>query len=150
MAKYVFQYSKEDLKAPGNQKWTDIAMEFANQLQMNIKHKFGLFSYAFSEEDGAEITDGCEGMGKDWFNFRFHIFMGQAIYIDCINVPYEWRGKGIGFYLIEQIKAFAKENGLAYVFLGSYEPSNPFWERCGFKKINDYPDFVVGIDGTAK
>jgi len=71
-------------------------------------------------------------------------------YLDMINIPYEWRYKGVGLWLIDELKKFAFSNGLKYIFLGSYEPSNPFWESCGFVKISEYPDFVIGEDSMAK
>ncbi|MHB9096115.1 MAG: hypothetical protein ACYC21_15745 [Eubacteriales bacterium] len=63
---------------------------------------------------------------------------------------YNGRSKGIGEWLIIELKKFSESNGFKYIFLGSYEPSNHFWENCGFVLITEYPDFVLGLDSMAK
>lgn len=155
MAKYVFQVPRDSgaeqtSMQPFIRDWSKMAAGFGAFLQKELAAKFGLVVQVYGEEDGVELDEGCAGMGKDWFNFRFRIFANCAIYLDMINVPYEYRGKGIGEYLVDELKKFACGNGLAYIFLGSYDPANPFWENNGFKRITDYPDFVLGIDGQAK
>lgn len=154
MAKYVFHVPRADsagdpLLQPVRN-WRRLTADFGAALQKELAAKFGLFIQVYSEEDGVELDEGCAGMGKDWFNFRFRIFANCAIYLDMINIPYEYRGKGIGEYLVDELKKFAAEKGLSYIFLGSYDPANPFWENNGFRKITEYPDFVLGIDGQAK
>lgn len=154
MAKYVYQVSKEanggGQAVRKDSSWSNLAYSFGQSLQNELIRKFGLDTGVFPEEDGVELDQGCAGMGKDWFNFKFRVFADTAIYLDMINVPYEWRNKGIGAILIGRLQDFARENGLQYIFLGSYDPSNNFWEKRGFKKIIDYPDFVLGPDGMAK
>jgi GNAT superfamily N-acetyltransferase len=154
MAKYVFQVPRADSAGDSLlqpvRNWRRLTSDFGAALQEALAAKFGLFIQVYSEEDGVELDEGCAGMGKDWFNFRFRVFANCAIYLDMINIPYEYRGKGIGEYLVEELKNFAGEKGLSYIFLGSYDPANPFWENNGFKKITEYPDFVIGIDGQAK
>ncbi len=152
LAKYVFRVPNTTDK-PVQQPirdWRRLTAEFGAYLQKELAAKFGLLVQVYGEEDGVELDEGCAGMGKDWFNFRFRVFANCAIYLDMINVPYEYRGKGTGEYMVAELKKFAAQNELAYIFLGSYDPANPFWENNGFVKITDYPDFVVGIDGQAK
>lgn len=152
MAKYVYKVPL----AQGEQaektcvNWQEVAEKFAHRLAEELKERYGLCLQIFPREDGVEISDGSMGMGKEWFEFSFRVFAGLAVYIDMLNVPMEWRGKGIGFYVVEELKKFVREIGLGYIFLGSYDPANPFWEKCGFEKIDDYPDFVLGIDSMAK
>lgn len=154
LAKYVFRVPRisgaENQQLPHVQDWRRLTANFGAFMQRELARRFGLVVQVYGEEDGIELDEGCAGMGKDWFNFRFRVFASCAIYLDMINVPYEYRGKGIGEYLVEELKDFAGNNGLAYIFLGSYDPANPFWENNGFEKIMNYPDFVLGIDGQAK
>lgn len=154
MAKYVFQVLRTtgaaDPLPPRIEDWRRLTAEFGAYQQKELARKFGLIVQVYGEEDGVELAEGCAGMGKDWFNFRFRVFANCAIYLDMINVPYEYRGKGVGEYLVDELKKFAGSKGLAYIFLGSYDPANLFWENNGFKRITDYPDFVLGIDGQAK
>ena len=154
MAKYVYHVPDEGhgcgQDANRAASWNEISDLFGRVIQRELVQRFGLRCSIFPEEDGVEIDQGCAGMGKEWFNFKFRIFADIAIYLDMINVPYEWRSMGVGEWLIGELKSFARVNGLKYIFLGSYEPSNPFWERCGFNKITDYPDFVLGLDSMAK
>jgi GNAT superfamily N-acetyltransferase len=154
MAKFVYyvpekDYGCEQILSKGCS-WKELASSFGHELQSTLEQKYGLYTCLFLEDDGVELDQGCAGMGKDWFNFRFRVFANIAVYLDMINIPYEWRHKGIGELLIEQLKKFCIDTGIKYIFLGSYEPSNPFWEGCGFVKINEYPDFVMDIDSMAK
>ncbi|PKM81709.1 MAG: hypothetical protein CVU89_08125 [Firmicutes bacterium HGW-Firmicutes-14] len=154
VAKYVFHVPAGDNEsgqtANKTVDWGKISYSFGKGLQEELVTCFGLKTCIFPDEDGIELDEGCAGMGKDWFNFRFRMFANTAIYLDMINIPFEWRGKGIGEWLINKLKTFARDNRLSYIFLGSYEPSNPFWESCGFVKITEYPDFVLGTDSMAK
>lgn len=151
MAKYVY-YIPSNAKGcrEGPTDWQQEANFFGQHLQEELAGHFGLHTCVYPEEDGIEVTEGSAWMGKDWFNFKFRIFANAAIYLDMINIPYEWRGKGLGEWLISELKKFAAEHGLGYIFLGSYDPSNYFWERLGFERISQYPDFVLGIDQMAK
>lgn len=130
--------------------WSELAHAFGLHLQKFLVRKFGLHTCVFPEEAGVELAEGCAGMGKDWFSFRFRVFADLAVYLDMINVPFEWRHRGIGKWLVAELKRFAAENSLKYILLGSYEPANPFWESCGFVRITEYPDFVLGEDSMAK
>ncbi|HWI55227.1 MAG TPA: GNAT family N-acetyltransferase [Desulfobacteria bacterium] len=153
MAKYVYHIPKGEhgsRQALKSSSWGELALNFGQSLQIQLIRDFKLDACVFPDEDGVELNQGSAGMGKDWFNFRFRVFADRAIYLDMINVPYAWRNKGIGAMLIRELQKFAGENGLYYIFLGSYDPSNSFWESHGFKKVTDYPDFVVGPDGMAK
>ena len=154
MAKYVYQLGEEvrgtSVAVRGETSWQDLVSAFGRQVQQELLAMFGLHTCIFPGDDGVELCQGCAGLGKDWFNFKFRIFADTAIYLDMINIPYEWRHRGVGLFLINGLKEFARGHGLGYIFLGSYEPSNPFWEACGFVKITDYPDFVIGIDSMAK
>lgn len=153
MAKYVYYLPSQDSRTTQSKEtapWGVIAQSFGDFLRDELLGKFGLDALVFPAEDGVELDQGCAGMGKDWFNFKFRVFADRAIYLDMINVPYEWRNKGIGALLIDMLKKFAADNGMRYIFLGSYDPSNPFWESRGFVRITEYPDFVLGLDGMAK
>lgn len=153
MAKYVYHVPPK-VPREGQVKrtvsWRELAQNFGELLQSDLADRFGLVAVIYPEEDGVELDQGCAGMGKDWFNFKFRVFADSAIYLDMINIPYEWRNKGIGAMLIEELQKFAGDNGIHYIFLGSYDPSNHFWENRGFVKITEYPDFVLGPDGMAK
>ena len=154
MAKYVYRVGVNiqgtAMVGSGEGSWQDLASAFGRQVQQELLTRFRLHTCIFPGDDGVELGQGSAGMGKDWFNFKFRIFANTAIYLDMINVPYESRHRGIGLFLISELKEFARKHGLGYIFLGSYEPSNHFWEDCGFVKITDYPDFVIGIDSMAK
>jgi len=153
LAKYVYHVPKahgSEQVAKRAAAWGELALRFGQELQNKLVRIYGLDTCVFPEEDGVELGQGCAGMGKDWFNFKFRVFADTAIYIDMINVPYEWRNRGIGAMLVDELQNFSRKFGLRYIFLGSYEPSNPFWESQGFVKITEYPDFVLGSDSMAK
>lgn len=153
MAKYVYHVPPKDNprgQVKGTVSWRVLAHGFGEFLQNNLAGRFGLTACVYPDEDGVELDQGCAGMGKDWFNFKFRVFADTAIYLDMINIPYEWRNKGVGLMLICELQKFAADNGIQYIFLGSYDPSNHFWENRGFVKITEYPDFVLGPDGMAK
>jgi GNAT superfamily N-acetyltransferase len=61
---------------------------------------------------------------------------GYLGYVDTMIVDSEYRGRGIGTQLLEQLLAFARQNGCLRVELGSgfhRIQAHQFYERRGFK-----------------
>ena len=154
MAKYVYHVPEEGRgcgqDANRAATWGELTYSFGQELQGFLEKNYGIHTCVFRKEDGVDLDEGSSTMGKDWFGFEFTVFAEAAIYLDMINVPLEWRHQGVGEWLVNRLKRFAGEHGLRYIFLGSYEPSNSFWEKEGFVEITDYPDFIVGVDTMAK
>ncbi|MGH8225774.1 MAG: GNAT family N-acetyltransferase [Gammaproteobacteria bacterium] len=64
-----------------------------------------------------------------------HTFARAAhLHVDDLVVSVNARGKGIGKRLIEHAEAFARERGLAQVFLDSRSGAMGFYERRGYRR----------------
>lgn len=148
MAKYVYCLPGELPYAPrplkGN--WTDLLLEFGNDLADRLLAKYGLATQPFLDSDGIEVSKGSSAMGKDWFSFHIRVFSELAVYLVMLNVPVEFRRHGIGAFIADELKRFASVNSIKYIYLDSYEPANPFWEACGFIKVRHHPEYILGYN----
>lgn len=72
------------------------------------------------------------GMKKPWIE-------GFEYYIDEFCVSYEMHGKGIGSWFLKAIEEDVKEQGMNGMILNTEKdyPSQKFYEKNGFKTLND-------------
>lgn len=60
----------------------------------------------------------------------------EEIYIQEMAVLPQWQGRGIGRDLLNAVKAYSEENGLAGIVLytSEYAPAAKFYEKNGYKR----------------
>jgi GNAT superfamily N-acetyltransferase len=62
------------------------------------------------------------------------------LYVELLALAPQARGSGLGGTLLEKAEAFAREKGLAGVYLDTYEFQAPlFYEKCGYTEIGRLP-----------
>ncbi len=129
----------------------------------NDPHDFATYvSSAFSKEKlSAEIKNP-----NTWFYFvkneeqlvgYFKLNKGdaqsdikdsQSLELERIYVIRSYQGKGIGNWILEQIKQIAKSQQMGYIWLGVWEKNQAavrFYQRHGFTKFGSHP-YYIGKD----
>ena len=69
-------------------------------------------------------------------------------HIGRVAVIREYRGKGIGAYVMNEVEKFAKEQGISSLVLSAQVRASDFYRKCGYKEFgNEYMDeFCPHID----
>ena len=69
-------------------------------------------------------------------------------HIGRVAVTREYRGKGIGAYVMNEVEKFAKEQGINSLVLSAQVRASDFYRKCGYKEFgNEYMDeFCPHID----
>jgi len=65
-------------------------------------------------------------------------------YVDILEVPKDWQGKGLGTQLVKQLEQDIYNNGKESVFLMATPESRGFWEKMGYKKESDFAPEQTG------
>ena len=66
------------------------------------------------EEDfikGFVVRDNGKIVAYVTFFFAYYTWVGKSLYMDDLYVTQDYRGRGLGTLLIENVKRFAKDNG---------------------------------------
>ena len=73
------------------------------------------------------------------------IGMGRAIsdgacdaYIQDVAVLYEFRGKGIGVLIMDELVKYLKSKNINWISLVSEPEAVSFYEKCGFLQMTGY------------
>jgi len=61
----------------------------------------------------------------------------DCYFIHDVAINPEYKGKGIGSALCEKAKSLAKERNLPNMALISVQDSHPFWEKMGFRRVEN-------------
>ena len=74
---------------------------------------------------------------------------GRAVYdwlfIEMLHIPEEFRGAGIGSQLMAKAEAFARQHGLAGIWLDTYDfQARGFYEKLGFTVFGTLEDHPRG------
>ena len=76
----------------------------------------------------------------------------DGVFVSCLHVAEEWRGRGVGRALLEAVLADVPRRGLAavetYARKGPEAHNNPsglleFWARNGFRVVREGPEFAL-------
>ena len=70
----------------------------------------------------------------------------NVLYIGLLLVHGDYHGQGIGQSIVENLLAFAKDNGITEAQLGvikSNYQAIAFWEKCGFKQTGATADAIT-------
>ncbi len=94
-------------------------------------------SFIFKAEENGKLIGLIEGKYEPGVLFISALMTAQAA-----------RGKGVGTALIERAEAFGKELGAHKTWLttGKHWSENAFYQKLGFQKIADLPDFYLHVD----
>lgn len=73
-------------------------------------------------------------------------------HIGRVAVIREYRGKGIGAYVMSEVEKLAKEQGISSLVLSAQVRASDFYRKCGYKEFgNEYMDeFCPHIDMLKK
>ena len=75
------------------------------------------------------------GMGTLLIESKLIHRFGKVGHIEDIVISKEYRGKGLGKYLVERLVEIAKNKYNVYkVILNCSDSNKPFYENCGFQK----------------
>ena len=66
----------------------------------------------------------------------YHEFKGDLVYILTINILEEYRKKGYGSKLLNNVMRYYQKS----VLLDSYSKTNGFYEKIGYKKVSMIKD----------
>lgn len=77
---------------------------------------------------------------------------GYVMADDYLAVHKDYRQKGIGTKLLNEVEKFVKERGGRYVLIescdiDSYEPARKFFAKRGYRKVGAIPDYYVDGEG---
>lgn len=77
---------------------------------------------------------------------------GYEMNEDYVAVHKDYRRRGIASKLLEKMENFVKENGGRYIHvitcdIDSYSPALGFYERKGYKKVAEMPNYYVKGEG---
>jgi predicted N-acetyltransferase YhbS len=71
----------------------------------------------------------------------------DTLYIHDVAVAAHYRGRGLATRLVGTLHDVARARGLGACELVSVQGSAPFWERFGFRRIDEF-DYAGGVAGT--
>ena len=60
---------------------------------------------------GFVVRDNGKIVAYVTFFFAYYTWVGKSLYMDDLYVTQDYRGRGLGTLLIENVKRFAKDNG---------------------------------------
>ncbi|MBK8270419.1 MAG: GNAT family N-acetyltransferase [Planctomycetes bacterium] len=103
------------------------------------------YSFVFAEEEGRPLGYACFGLIPCTLS-SFDLYW--------IVVEQECRGRGIGRDLMMRVEEAVRESGGRRVYIETstrdqYAPTRHFYERCGYAKVAELPDFYADGDGKA-
>jgi ribosomal protein S18 acetylase RimI-like enzyme len=88
---------------------------------------------ALRDDDGKMIGGLIGGSGYDW------------LHIELLHVPDAARGQGLGTQLMQRAEEFARERGLAGIWLDTFNfQALGFYERLGFTVFGTLEDHPIG------
>jgi GNAT superfamily N-acetyltransferase len=104
-----------------------------------------LRAHLFSDRPMAEVVLACVDesvVGFALFFHNFSTFLGRpGLYLEDLFVVPEWRGRGIGKRLLEQLAELAVERGcgrMEWNVLDWNEPAIRFYERMGARIMKEW------------
>jgi len=68
-------------------------------------------------------------------------------YIQDVTVKKEFRGKGIGLFILSHIKTFLLKRGISWIGLIGAPGTEKFYELAGFEKMENFVPFILRIQG---
>lgn len=119
----------------------------AKQIRISVFVKEQGFVNEFDETDSSAyhfiIYDNCKPVGVGRYYGKENPY-----HIGRIAVAAEYRGKGLGLFIMNEIESFAKKNGAESLILSAQTRAEKFYQKCGFKRTGDeYSDeFCPHID----
>jgi ribosomal protein S18 acetylase RimI-like enzyme len=77
---------------------------------------------------------------------------GYEMDSDYVAVDKDYRGKGIATKLLSEVEKFVIENSGRYLHvltcdINSYKPARSFYEKNGYKKVAEIPNYYVSGEG---
>ena len=75
---------------------------------------------------------------------------GEHLYIYVLMIHKDNRGKGVGTELIKVAEDYARDQGLDKVLVSSEERSIGFYQRIGYKLLEDYKVIEISSDKNIK
>lgn len=77
---------------------------------------------------------------------------GYEMDADYVAVHKDYRKLGLATKLLEEMEKYVKSNGGRYIHvltcdIDSYAPARAFYERNGYKKVSEMPDYYVEGEG---
>ena len=71
---------------------------------------------------------------------------------DYVAIDKDYRGKGIATKLLSEVEKFVMENNGRYLHIltcdiNSYKPARSFYEKNGYKKVAEIPNYYVSGEG---
>ena len=97
-------------------------------------------------EDNGEII-GAIGVRENKYGSG-----GYEMDSDYVAVHRDYRGKGIASKLLQEVEKYVMANGGRYLHvltcdIHSYEPARSFYEKNGYQKVAEIPDYYVEGEG---
>jgi len=97
-------------------------------------------------EDNGEIV-GAIGIRENKYGSG-----GYEMDSDYVAVHKDYRRKGIADMLLQDAEKFVREMGGRYIHvltcdIESYKPANIFYEKNGYQKVGEIPDYYVEGEG---
>lgn len=101
--------------------------------------------YWYVEADGKII--GAIGVRENKYGSG-----GYEMDSDYVAVHKNYRNEGVASKLLQEVEKYVKENGGRYLHvltcdIHSYEPARVFYEKNGYKKVAEIPDYYVQGEG---
>jgi ribosomal protein S18 acetylase RimI-like enzyme len=95
--------------------------------------------YWFVEDQGMII--GALGINENTYKSG-----GYEMADDYVAVHRHYRKQGIGLLLLQMMEQFVRENKGRYIHIETcdipyYEPARRFYEKNGYKKVGEMPDY---------
>lgn len=102
--------------------------------------------YWYIENEQGEII-GAMGVRENKYGSD-----GYEMDADYLATHKDYRNRGIARMLLEHMEAFVKQNGGRYIHvltcnIDSYAPARAFYEKHGYKKVADIPNYYVEGEG---
>ena len=127
-----------------DQTWAPKEKEIAKQSPIDSLHNNN-HRYWYVENDGEVI--GALGVRENKYGSG-----GYEMDSDYVAVHKDYRNQGIAAAMLKEMEKFVKQNGGRYIHvltcdIDSYAPARKFYEKHGYKKVAEIPNYYVQGEG---
>lgn len=150
--KKIEPYSKQDERQATIDAEYEPIRKIASEIETRVTEKLGIenLDYATGQRGVdrtlADVLDSIAtayGL-KQGVDGDIPKITHKENYVDVLEVPKDWQGKGLGTQLVKQLEQDIYNNGKESIFLMATPESRGFWEKMGYKKESDFAPEETG------